>query len=132
MINEEKNDIGLSMPVNGISRIKSRAISTVSVGGSVPMLIKPQVLDPIMCRQTVGPRSKLGLKFHVLASDQELRWRFRALKGKLTFAIYRQSLIKANGGRRTHDKEEKNKPDHQHDDLNIELQTMMTVTTGKA
>ena len=65
----------------------------VDVGGSVPFLGKPQLLDSIMCRQTIGPRSKLGLKFRVTSTGQELRWRFRAIKGKMSFTIYRQKII---------------------------------------
>ena len=65
---------------------------TVDVEGSVPFLGKPQLLDSIMCRQIVGPRCKLGLRFRVTRTNQELRWRFRALKGKMSFAIYRQKL----------------------------------------
>ena len=64
----------------------------VDVGGSVPFLNKPDLLDTIMCRQKIGPRCKLCLKFRVTTPDQEMRWRFRALKGKLTFAIYRQKI----------------------------------------
>ena len=64
----------------------------VDVGGSVPFLNKPDLLDTIMCRQKIGPRCKLCLKFRVSMPDQEMRWRFRALKGKLTFAIYRQKI----------------------------------------
>ena len=64
----------------------------VDVGGSVPFLNKPDLLDTIMCRQKIGPRCKLCLKFRVTTPDQEMRWRFRALKGKLNFAIYRQKI----------------------------------------
>ena len=64
----------------------------VDVGGSVPFLNKPDLLDTIMCRQKIGPRCKLCLKFRVSKPEQEMRWRFRALKGKLTFAIYRQKI----------------------------------------
>ena len=66
---------------------------TVDLEGSVPFLGKPQLLDSIMCRQIIGPRCKLGLKFRVLQPDLELRWRFRTLKGKMTFGIYRQRII---------------------------------------
>lgn len=34
--------------------VLSSTNETVDVGGSVPLLIKPQLLDPIMCRQTVS------------------------------------------------------------------------------
>ena len=64
----------------------------INMVGSVPFLAKPQLLDSIMCRQTIGPRCKLGLKFRVTRLNQELRWRLRALKGKMTFAIYRQKI----------------------------------------
>lgn len=64
----------------------------VDVGGSVPFLSKPDLLDTIMCRQKIGPRCKLCLKFRVTKPEQEMRWRFRALKGKLTFVIYRQKI----------------------------------------
>ena len=64
----------------------------VDVGGSVPFLGKPQLLDSIMCRQTIGPSSKLKLNFRVTRTDQELRWRFKALKGRMKFTIYREKL----------------------------------------
>lgn len=66
---------------------------TVDLEGSVPYLGKPHLLDEIMCRQSVGPRCKLGLKFRVTKANMELRWRFRTLKGKMTFAIYRQKIV---------------------------------------
>ena len=68
----------------------------VSLEGCVPFLAKPQLLDTIMCRQTIEPRCKLGLKFRVTSANQELRWRFRALKGKMTFSIYRQKISRIN------------------------------------
>ena len=58
----------------------------------MPLLEKPELLDPIMCRQTVGPKCRFGLKFRVTQPNLELRWSFRALKGKMTFAFYRQRL----------------------------------------
>jgi hypothetical protein len=64
----------------------------VNLEGSVPFLAKPQLLDTIMCRQIIRPRCKLGLKFRVTRTNQELRWRFRAVKGKMTFGIYRQKI----------------------------------------
>ena len=64
----------------------------VNLEGSVPFVAKPQLLDTIMCRQIIRPRCKLGLKFRVTRTNQELRWRFRALKGKMTFGIYRQKI----------------------------------------
>ena len=68
----------------------------VNLEGCVPFLAKPQLLDTIMCRQIIAPRCKLGLKFRVTRANQELRWRFRALKGKMTFTIYRQKISTIN------------------------------------
>lgn len=64
----------------------------VDVGGSVPFLTRPELLDTIMCRQKIGPGCKLCIKFRVTNPEQEMRWRFRALKGKLAFVIYRQKI----------------------------------------
>ena len=47
-----------------------------------------------MCRQTVGPKCRFGFKFRVSQPNLELRWRFRNIKGKMTFMIYRQKLQK--------------------------------------
>ena len=58
----------------------------------MPLLEKPELLDPIMCRQIVGPKCRFGIKFRVTKPNLELRWSFRALKGKMTFAFYRQRL----------------------------------------
>ena len=81
----------INLAPNEFSSSDGREIA-VNLEGSVPFLAKPQLLDTIMCRQIIGPRCKLGLKFRVTRLNQELRWRFRALKGKMTFAIYRQKI----------------------------------------
>ncbi len=82
--------------VESCRRDSAMSCDTVALEGSVPHVGKPHYLDSIMCRQTVGPRCKLGLKFRVLDSNQELRWRLRTLKGKMTFAIYRQKIVNKN------------------------------------
>lgn len=115
--------------------VLSSTNETVDVGGSVPLLIKPQLLDPIMCRQTVGPRCRLGLKFRVTAPDQELRWRFRTLKGKMSFAVYRQQLKSTAAAKeqeelemsvcRAEDDNEKTNINGQ-ENVSLELLTMMS------
>ena len=81
----------LSLPLK-IDNPYYHSDKAVNLEGSVPFVAKPQLLDTIMCRQIIRPRCKLGLKFRVTRTNQELRWRFRALKGKMTFGIYRQKI----------------------------------------
>ena len=59
----------------------------------MPLVNKPDLMDSIMFRQHVGPKCRFGLKFRVTEPNLEIRWRFRALKGKMTFAIYKQKLL---------------------------------------
>ena len=59
----------------------------------MPLVNKPDLMDSIMFRQQVGPKCRFGLKFRVTEPNLEIRWRFRALKGKMTFAIYKQKLL---------------------------------------
>lgn len=89
--------ISMAVTVNSQSNGNSssrnpRPSSAIDIGGSVPLLAKPQLMDPIMCRQSVGPKCQLGFKFYITTKDRELRWRFRVVKGDITFAIYRQRL----------------------------------------
>ena len=59
----------------------------------MPLVNKPDLMDSIMFRQKVGPKCQFGLKFRVTEPNLEIRWRFRALKGKMTFAVYKQKLL---------------------------------------